>query len=291
MGMDGTQIKALVAQLAREPLVHFLALGLLVFLVLGDGGAPADRVIRVEEAQVARLAEGFSQTWQRAPRPDEIDGLIRDYIEEEVYYREAKRLGLDIDDPVVRRRLRSKMAFLAASEVENITPSEGELRAWMATNPTRYQGEASYGFDQVFVTATGDAVTANARANALLAQLNAGKASTGLGAGLGKGLGDSISLPPHMAQAHSTDIATLFGEAFATALARLPVGHWGGPVQSGFGLHLVRVNSAAPGALPNLADVRQRVENDWRANTKERRERAAYQVLLDAYDVKIEKPR
>jgi peptidyl-prolyl cis-trans isomerase C len=283
MGMDGTQIKALVAQLAREPLVHFLGLGFLIFLLLGEGSVPADRVIRVDEAQVAQLAEGFSQTWQRAPQPSEIDGLIRDYIEEEVYYREAKRLGLDIDDPVVRRRLRSKMAFLATSEVKNITPSDADLQAWMATNPARYKGDAAYGFDQIFVTAAGDAAAAKARANALLAQLNAGRASTGLG--------DPISLPPHMAQAQGTDIATIFGEAFAAALARLPVGRWSGPVQSGFGLHLVRVNSSVAGALPKLADVRQRVENDWRANTKDRRERAAYQALLDAYDVKIEKPR
>jgi peptidyl-prolyl cis-trans isomerase C len=282
MTIDRTGMRARVTHLAREPLVHFLGLGLLAFMFLGGDGAPPDRVIRVDEAQVARLAEGFSQTWQRAPRPDEIDGLIRDYIEEEVYYREAKRLGLDIDDPVVRRRLRSKMEFLAASEVENITPSDSALEAWLAKNPAHYARAATYSFDQVFVTAPGDAGAALRRANAVLTALNTGKSPSGLG--------DPISLPSQVSQARTTDIATTFGEAFATRLAALPVGRWAGPVQSGFGLHLIRVNHVAPGALPKLADVRQRVDNDWRANTKERRERAAYQALLDAYSITIEKP-
>ncbi len=275
--------KDFVRRVLREPLVHFLAAGLLIFVFLRGDSAPADRVIRVDEAQVSRLAEGFAQSWQRPPRPDEIDGLIRDYIEEEVYYREAKRLGLDIDDPVVRRRLRSKMEFLAAAEIGDLKPSDTDLQAWIDKYPARYGSDAVYSFDQVFVRATGDEAVAKARAAAVLSALQAGKG--------GLSPGDAISLPAATNNAATADIAQTFGEAFAASLARLPVGAWAGPVTSGFGLHLVRVRKVVPGAPGKLALIRQRVENDWRASEKERRERAAYQALLDAYDVRIEKPK
>ena len=71
----------------------------------------------------------------------------------------------------------------------------------------------------------------------------------------------------------------------------MPVGRWAGPVRSGLGLHLVRLRQVTPGHPPKLADVRQAVENDWRAATLARREAEGYQALLNAYDVRIEKPK
>ena len=87
-------------QALREPLVHFLAAGSALFLVMGQFGGEdsLDRSITINEAEVTRLASQWEQTWSRPPSAQELDSVIRDYIKEEVYFREAMRLGLDADD-------------------------------------------------------------------------------------------------------------------------------------------------------------------------------------------------
>lgn len=270
--------------LRKEPLVHFLVAGLLVFLVASwRGGSvdPADRTITIDAPRVTWLAGQFEQTWQRPPGPAELDALIRDYVMEEVYYREAIRLGLDQDDPVIRRRLRSKMEFLAASQVESMVPDEATLQKWLDDQPARYAGKARFSFDQVWIGSATDDGTA-ADAPKLLARLKQGESAASVG--------KAISLPASLDKADKADIARQFGDDFAEALAKGQPSDWFGPVPSGYGLHLVRIRAADVEARPKLADVRQQVENDWRAQTLTERQARAYQVLLDGYTVKIAKP-
>ncbi len=273
-----------VRELAREPLAHFLIAGALVFLVASWRGSvvdPADRTITIDEAKVTWLARQFEQTWQRTPSPAEIDQLIRDYVKEEVYYREALRMGLDQDDPIIRRRLRSKMEFLASSEVESTVPDNVELQALLDKNPARYATQARFSFDQVYLGDASDDAVRDA-ASGVLVQLKRGENPARLSR--------AISLPASLEDADADSVTRRFGDDFAPALAKAPIGTWIGPVASGYGLHLVRVRKAEAGVKPKLADVRQRVENDWRAETLETRTARAYQVLLDGYRVKIEKP-
>jgi len=270
--------------LRKEPLVHFLVAGLLVFLVANwRGGSvdPVDRTITIDAPRVTWLARQFEQTWQRPPGPAELDALIRDYVMEEVYYREAIRLGLDQDDPVIRRRLRSKMEFLAASQVESMVPDEATLQKWLDDQPARYAGKARFSFDQVWIGSATDDGTA-ADAPKLLARLKRGESAASVG--------KAISLPASLDKADKADIARQFGDDFAEALAKGQPGDWFGPVPSGYGLHLVRIRTADVEARPKLADVRQQVENDWRSQTLTERQAGAYQTLLDGYTVKIAKP-
>jgi peptidyl-prolyl cis-trans isomerase C len=94
-------------------------------------------------------------TWRRPPQPQEIDALIRDYIKEEIYYREAKRLGLDEDDTVIRRRLRSKMEYLASAQVESAQADDTTLQAWLNKYPARFARDATYSFDQIYLGENG----------------------------------------------------------------------------------------------------------------------------------------
>lgn len=276
----GEQIRGLV----REPLVHFLAAGLIVFMIASwRGGAvdPADRTITIDEDRVTWLVSQFEQTWQRSPSPAEIDQLIRDYVKEEVYYREALRMGLDQDDPVIRRRLRSKMEFLASSQVESTPASEADLQAWLKAHQAQYAEGTRYSFDQIYLGSADDPQL-KAKAATLKRALAAGKDW--------RGLGQTISLPAQMTQADATAIGNEFGEDFAAALPRVTPGGWQGPIQSGFGAHLVRITQLVPGRVPPLSAVRQRVENDWREATLSDRQDRAYQALLDGYSVRIKKP-
>ena len=273
------QLPERLKPLLREPLVHFLLSGLAVFLFSawrGEEVDPASRTIVIDEEQVSRLVASWQQTWQRPPTQAEIDGLIRDHIKGEIHYREAKRLGLDEDDTVIRRRLRAKMEYLAAAQVENATPDDATLQKWLDRNPARYTAYATYSFDQIYL---GQDQGAAERVKAALAA-----------GGDWRKLGATISLPRSLENAPQSDVARDFGEGFAEALASVKAGQWAGPIQSGFGAHIVRIRAVQTPQKPKLADVRQAVENDWRATTTKAREAAAYQALLDGYTIKIAQP-
>lgn len=265
----------------KEPFVHFLIAGLALFAffaIRGEDIDPQSRVITIDEEQVSRLAASWQQTWQRPPTPAEIDTLIRDLIKEEIYYREALRLGLDSDDTVIRRRLRAKMEYLATAEAENAPVDDATLQAWLDKNPARYAAGTRYSFDQIYL-GNGDPDQAAARARDALAQGNRWTAA-----------GEPISLPASIDGQTLAAVSRDFGEAFAGNLGRLTEGTWSGPVASGFGSHLVRLRRVDRGVPAKLADVRQQVENDWRAATQKAREAKAYQALLDGYTIKIAKP-
>jgi peptidyl-prolyl cis-trans isomerase C len=261
----------------REPLVHFLIGGLAVFLFFAWRGTEADpesRRIVVSEELVTQLTARFEQTMQRAPSQTEIDGIIRDHIKEEVYTREAMRLGLDADDSVIRRRLRAKMEYLARAEAEAATPDDDMLQAWIDQNPARYAADARYSFDQLLL-GDGDPDLA-------LKALN--------GSSEWERMGQPISLPKSLELADKAEVKRIFGELFAAALEGEKTGIWVGPIRSGYGQHLVRIRSVKVPKPPKLSDVRQRAENDWRAETVQMREAKAYQALLDGYTIKIAKP-
>ncbi len=263
------------APLLREPLVHFLIAGALVFALFGGAANdPADRTITVSASQISGLVGQWEQTWQRQPTPAEVDGLIRDWIKDEVYYREAIRLGLDKDDIIMRRRMRSKMEFLVAAQSESETPSGVELQNWLDEHKAKYATNPALSFDQIFI--------GEGSAAGILAQLRQGANPATLGSPLG--------VPPAMEAVQAQEIDRQFGDGFAKRVAAQPLTLWSGPVESGFGLHLVRVRKVTPGALPALGQIHKAVENDWREANRQSRETKAYQALLDGYTIRIAKP-
>lgn len=271
-------------QWVREPLVHFLAAGLAIFALAALRDAPVDpasRTIVISEDEVSRLVARWQTAWQRAPTQDEVDALIRDHIREEVYYREARRLGLDEDDPIIRRRLRAKMEELSIAAVEQAVPTDVTLQAWIDRNPARYASDALYSFDQIYLGQIGGQALVD-RVNSAQQQLRGGADWAVLGA--------RISLPRALGNQSRAAIARQFGEDFAASLASYSAGPWHGPVASGFGQHLVRIRAVKASAPPVLGNVRQAAENDWRAATQAARAARAYQALLDGYTIRIERP-
>jgi hypothetical protein len=266
----------------REPLVHFLLAGALVFAVFSNVAPdPGERRIVVDEAQVTRLVDRWIASYQRPPSPQEIDGLIREYVADQVYYREALRLGLDRDDEVVIRRMRTKMEALATATADAATPTDAALEAMIARDPARYADDPAYTFEQVYLGT--DTPAARAAASAALARLRGGAPA--------QGIGPAAPLPARFTGASRLGIAEQFGDAFANALAGLPLGQWTGPVASGLGLHLVRLERREAPPPPSLAAVRRKVENDWRAEQVRKARERSFAALLDGYQVEIEKPR
>ena len=144
----------------REPLVHFLALGAVLFgigLLRGDTVEPTANRIAITSGVVERLLEGFRLTWRRPPTEAEFRGLVVEHLTEEVLYREALAMGLDRDDQIIRRRLRQKLEFLTADVMESFEPTDDELQAYLDADRDRYRQEAVLGFTQVYLRAEPDA--------------------------------------------------------------------------------------------------------------------------------------
>lgn len=277
-------MRGILTRWLREPLAHFLLGGMLIFVWFVWRGTPVDaesRTITITRAEVAALASGFAGQAARAPTSTELDQMIDDRVREEIYYREALRLGLDIDDPVIRRRLRSKMEFLAASADEGVPPPTGAIDRYFAAHRAQYARDARLSFDQIFVSSAAIAPD-GPRSAAIVERLH------DMGDNWAA-LGEPISLPAHMDGAMAADLDARFGPGFATALARAPLHQWAGPVRSGYGWHMVRLMARGGGDIPPLAEVRQQVENDWRAETSDARQRAAWRLLRNAYRVTVER--
>lgn len=272
----------MLRRLLREPLVHFLLLGGVLFAIFGRGGSEvggADRQILVSEADINRLAAGFSQTWHRPPDVDELQAQIDDYIREEVLYRTALALGLDKDDMIIRRRLRQKMEFTFEDTVP--PPRETEQRAYFAAHADKFRTQPLISFRQVFVSLHRE--TAESDARRILLQL----VSAAPGA---SNQGDTLLLGEGFSQTPLDRIAALFGDDFAAALAEAPTGRWLGPLRSSYGLHLVFVTEVRPGGLPPFEQVRQAVEREWFAEHRAAALTAQYRALLHGYRVTVEKP-
>ena len=104
-------------------------------------------------------------------------------------------------------------------------------------------------------------------------------------------LGDPLQLlPDEVALTSRREVAGLFGEAFADRVLGLPLDRWAGPVESGYGLHLVLVTQRTPGRLPSLAEVRERVVRDVLAARRAQRLEAMYRRLLERHPVVVAPP-
>lgn len=265
----------------REPLLHFLIAGAVLFVAL-SGRAPdvGERRIVVDEAVVTGLVNHYIRAFRRPPTPQELDDLIADHVRSEVYYREALRLGLDRDDEVVKKRMRNKMLAIAGAEAEAARPSDAQLQALLDADPARYAAPPRISLEQLYLG--DDTPDVRAAAAAALKGLAPGARPTVATA--------ALPLASRFVAASQTDLAAQMGDDFAAALATLPVGTWSGPVVSGFGLHLVRISERRPAPPPRLADVRQRLENDWRNAAVRRAQDAQLKELLQGYDVTIKRP-
>jgi hypothetical protein len=268
-------------RLLREPLLHFLALGALLFWLyhgLNRGAPGAASEIVLDRVRLESLAAQFQRVWQRPPTAEELQGLTEAWVREEVLYREGLALRLDRDDPVVRRRVGQKLSFLADAGAA-AEASETELEAWLDAHPGDYRVEPRYALRQVYF----DPVRRGERLEADVAS-----AGAALARGNGEAVGDASLLPASLDGAPASEVARVFGEEFAQAVAALPVGGWQGPIPSGYGVHLVELRARESGRTPDLAEVRAAVERDLlRARADEAGE-AFYRALRQRYSVRVE---
>jgi len=273
-------------QWLREPLLHFLVIGTALFVLFrilnsGDTGAP--REIVISEARVQALAENFARTWMRPPTRDELRGLVNDYVAEEVYYREAIAMGLDRDDTVIRRRLRQKMEFISEDISAASEPTDAELQTYLDAHKESFIEPPRLSFEQVYLSGERRGEATRRDAEKVLAELQAGR-----GPADPQQMGDPTLLPRAVEAASPQEIANTFGSSFADQIGTAPVGRWSGPIVSGFGLHVVRVDAREPGRLPTLEEIRPVVLREWQAENRAMSNAAFLATLRGKYEVRVE---
>ena len=262
----------LLLRLLREPLLHFLAIGGLIFVLFAamsePGPEPADTIV-VGPARIEQLARGFQAVWRRPPTDDELRTIIDDFVREEIYYRKALALGLDRNDAVIRRRLRQKMEFLTDTGADLLEPATGELEAYLAANEKTFRRGPRLSFEQIYLGETPGPESITRSLSALQSDPVTDPSA----------LGERTLLPAQLGLSPPDAIDGVFGQGFFERLAELPSRVWGGPVVSAYGLHLVRILDSLPARTPPLEEVRDAVLRDWKA-VKAREIRELYYAQL-----------
>lgn len=269
----------------REPLVHFLLIGALIFVVYeqwaGKGSAPGE--IFVSRGQQENLLNTFERTWRRPPTAEEFEGLLRDHVREEIAYRESQAMGLDEDDIVIRRRLRQKLEMLAEDVASLALPDERQLQAYLDANPQDFQVEPRLTLRQVYFSRDRRGADAEQDAGQLLQRIQ-----TDGPLGDFEQFGDPLPLPSRIEDLRESDLARLFGREFTEGLQGVETGRWAGPVASGFGAHLVFIEERKDGRVPALDEVRDAVQRDWLSQQRRDAVDGLYRRLAENYEIEIE---
>jgi hypothetical protein len=279
-----------LSKLFKEPLIQFLLIGACIYAAYALLGVPddaaAEQKIYISEARINSLSIAWEKRWNRPPTEDELAGLVRAYLREDILSREAVAMGLDVDDHIIRRRLAQKLEFLTDDLVQLKEPAEGELEAFLAENIEQFQSPDLITFVQVFFNPDkrGDATLDDAAAT--LQQLQA----AGEPDPAALDVGDRLLLNNYYANATEFDIRRSMGSGFAEALMVLEPGQWHGPVLSGFGTHLVYVFEFVQAPPPELADVRAAVLEEWQRVETEQFNVDFMESLKARYEIVIEAP-
>ncbi len=249
--------QSLFRRLMTEPFVHFALLSVAIFgwFKLAQpaewNAEPDMRVIVVDQQQVDLLTSQFEDTWRRPPDADELGQLKEDWLNREVLVREAMALGLDGHDEIIRNRLVQKMKFLLASQARNARPEDAVLQTYLSENSERFSTPARVAVSLVYL---GQSPT-----DTFVADIQERLAE---GADH-RQLGQASLLPSGFGLSVRTSVDGNFGSGFFEQVQQMPLGEWSGPVQSSFGLHLVRLDNLWEETLPPLGAIRHRVLADW----------------------------
>jgi hypothetical protein len=269
------------ARLLREPLVHFLLIGAILFAANAmlearkaeDTSAPS-RSIRITSGDVDWLRHMWARQWGRAPTDEQLTGLVADHLKEEILAREARAQQLDVDDTVVRRRLAQKLSFLLEDTIRVSEPSEAELRALYDGRPDLAAVPARVSFEHAFYARQKGGEAAARIAFAALTDDADAPAH-----------GDRFLLGDAFSDQDEQSLSNMFGETFAHAVFAAERGRWSGPFTSDYGVHLVKVTDLQPPRRRAFHEVRDRLSQEWRREREGTARQQLYAGLMRKYRI------
>jgi peptidyl-prolyl cis-trans isomerase C len=278
-------------RLLQEPLLQLLLIGGLLVAITGYAPsavptAPPAKQIQLSLDDVAQLAMLYESQWRRPPRPAELAQMVENKVQQEILYREALAMGLDKDDEIVKRRMAQKMEFLVEDVAAARAPAPEELRAWYAQQSAQFALASRVSFRHLYFSPDRRGARARDDAAAALAQLQGQAEDTPLA----KSLADPFMFQDYYRDRAPDYVGKEFGPHFAQAVEDLPPGSWQGPIESGFGWHLVYVDTVIPGRVPAFEEIEAEVRAAWLTAQKASAWAKAYKDMRAAYTVLLPGP-
>ena len=270
-------------RLLRDPLVHFLGVGALLFgiyALVGPSRPGGDSIV-ITKAAIAEMTRQQATLAGRPVTKDELAALIESRIRDEVFYREGLTMGLDRNDLVIERRVRQKYELIAEEE-DSAEPSDADLEAYLRAQPERFRQPPDVSFAQIIIPAEGPGTMSAERLALLRKRLEAGADPLSIG--------QATQLPLRVDDMPLDLVARAFGGPFAESLLAIPVGSWQGPVASGYGAHFVRLDRRTLKPTPRLQDVRSEVQREWENARRERTRAERFAQLRKQYRIVVETP-
>jgi len=271
----------------QEPLFHFFIIGAVLFgahALLNrteDGVEQQRKQIHIGQGEVRWLTETWTLQRQRAPTHEELQGLVAEFLNEELLAREAREMKLDEDDTVIRRRLAQKVTFLIEDTLRRSEPTEAELQQLYEAGAERFRTGARVSFSQIYFNSAArtDPVS---DAKSMLADLSGAVAEDA------SAMGDRSLLASEFYNEDERSVTGMWGPGFARALFALEPGIWSGPVTSGFGIHLVRVSAFENSRVQSFAEVRGRLLDEWRRDQEQVAKKRYFAELQKKYNVVVD---
>lgn len=272
--------------LAREPLLHFLVIGAVLFLVFAqtnNTNAKNNNNIIITQTDLDLLASIWVKSAGRSPTEQEREQQLKRYIREQILYREAVAMGLDKNDVVIRQRLAKRMEYLFNDLSFIPEPTEEELVSFLKTHAEEFLQPATISFKHIFFDPNQRGQNTSKDAAEALTQLKASTEEVDT-----INLGDRLLLPYAFSDERENRLASMFGDAFSNQTFTLPIKSWQGPITSSYGSHLVYINARTEEQLPPLIEIRERVTKQWRSEKQKNANELFYQSLHQHYKIVID---
>ena len=267
----------------KEPLVHFLLLGALMFGVYGliDNESDEENVIVIDDYDMKNLIASWEMQWKRIPDEKELKNLVEQNLRQEVFYQEALKMNLDHNDEIIKRRLAQKMLFLSNDLASLKEPSEEELKEFFSKREKDYEIESEYTLYQI-VFGNDYHDKAEEVAEQILTRIGSIHPQDLLERG------DPLPFQFRYTSISSSELDRIFGSRFSEQLADSDPEKWLGPVTSAYGAHLIWISEKIEAETPNFETVKELVERDYAYYFQNELNDQLYEELKKTYRIEFD---
>ncbi len=260
----------------REPFLHFLLLGAILFVVNEylEERSKFTRIVLTPEV-IQGIATNYALQYGVKPTGAQLDSLVDEYVREEVFYHAALKLGLDRGDEISRRRLVQKYEFLQQDLALAQEPRRDELKAYYGAHLEQYRTPERITFTQIYFSPDRRGEE-GARADA--ARIAAELRERGVSRAVDEG--DRFAGPADYAAVSAEELSRVFGkEGLAQAVFSVPLNQWSEPIHSGLGWHLLFVTGHRAPELASFEQAEDTVRRDYLAAARASRNEELYARL------------
>lgn len=280
-----TQTTGILKAFLREPLVHFMALGSVLFFIAHDTNSSLQKntqTITITASQIEQINTRMQSLLKHPLTQTQLQQAIDDYVTEEVLLREGFKLGVVEEDPIIRTRVAERVKFLLSDTTLVSEPTDAMLATFLQNNINLFSQSSRRSFIHIYFDPAkhGDqlmqAIENTKQKIAKQKTLNPLE------------WGDTFSDGNEYQQMDKSTLANTFGEAFANAVFTVPLNVWQGPIQSNRGLHLLFVSEELAPQQPTLNNIRQQVKQAYMDDQHRQQNLAAINQLKQQYKINIE---